>query len=359
MRVLVTGGAGFIGSHFVRGLLEKGKIEKSPIERLVVLDKLTYAGNRENLKDVENDPRYKFVQGDIASARDVAEVLPGIDLVVNFAAETHVDRSILDPGAFVRTDILGVHTLLEGIRGAARKNGDPPVRFLQISTDEVYGSADRPFRETDPLNPSSPYSASKAGGELLVQGYRKTFGLDCVITRSSNNYGPFQYPEKFIPLLVTNALDGLPLPVYGEGKNVRDWLYVEEHVEALILVAEKGVSGEVYNIGGEAEMANIDVAGMILDRLKLPRERLSFVKDRPAHDLKYSLDTSKIRALGFRPRLSFGKGLARTIEWYRTNEAWWRKIRDGAFKSYYQQQYVAREAAPPPTGTAPPPAGKA
>ena len=330
MKVLVPGGAGFIGSHFVRLLLGRG-------HGVRVLDKLTYAGNVVNLADCARETsRYEFQRGDIADPSAVARAMEGVDCVVNFAAETHVDRSIHEPGAFVRTDVLGVHVLLEAVRSAPRK-----IRFVQVSTDEVYGSADRAMKETDILNPSSPYSASKAGGDLLALGYHKTFGVDLCVTRASNNYGPYQFPEKLIPLMIMNAMDDKPLPVYGDGSNVRDWLYVEEHAEAILLVLEKGAAGEIYNIGGDCERPNLAIVERILSLLSLGKDRIRFVRDRPAHDLRYSLDSSKIRALGWSARTKIEDGLARTVDWYRSNEAWWRPVRGEAFRAYYEKQYGA------------------
>jgi dTDP-glucose 4,6-dehydratase len=337
-RVLVTGGAGFIGSHFVHHAMAR-----RPEWSVTVLDKLTYAGNLANLRDLEGHPRYRFVRGDIAVADDVAAAWDGgVDVVFNFAAETHVDRSIGDPESFIRTDILGVHTLLE----AARARG--VRRFVQISTDEVYGSvASGASREDAPLMPSNPYSASKAGADRLVYSYHATYGLPVLITRASNNFGPNQYPEKMIPLFITNALEDLPLPLYGDGQNVRDWLWVGDHCEALDAVLESGVPGEVYNIGGGNERRNIEVTGRILARLGKPATLVRHVADRLGHDRRYALDCGKLAALGWTPRTHFETALDATIDWYRANRAWWEPIKSGEYREYYLQQYGAREHAAP------------
>ncbi|MBI4300054.1 MAG: dTDP-glucose 4,6-dehydratase, partial [Chloroflexi bacterium] len=306
--ILVTGGAGFIGSNFVRHMLGK-----HPGYRIVVLDKLTYAGNLENLADVAVDPRYAFIRGDICDAPLVERMLAEfrIDAIVNFAAETHVDRSLLEPSAFIMTDVLGTHVLLE----AARKRGIE--RYLQVSTDEVYGEvAVGSSREDDPLAARSPYAASKAGGDLMVRAYFVSFGLPAVITRGSNNFGPFQYPEKFIPLFITNAIDNLPLPVYGDGKQVRDWIYVLDHCEGIDTVLHRGAVGEVYNVGGGNERYNLDVAGRILAGLDRPPSLLQHVTDRPGHDRRYSLDCRKLMRLGWAPRHDFEGALEETVLWY-------------------------------------------
>jgi dTDP-glucose 4,6-dehydratase len=329
--LLVTGGAGFIGSNFIRYMMRK-----YPDLRIVNLDALTYAGNLENLRDVEKDPRYTFIHGNICNPDDVAKAMAGCDSVINFAAETHVDRSIHEAGAFVDTDVRGAFVLLE----AAKKN--KIERFLHISTDEVYGSIDvGSFRETDPLNPSSPYSASKAGGELLARSYFVTFGMPILVTRSSNNYGPYQYPEKLIPLFVTNAIDDKPLPLYGDGKNVRDWLYVEDQAEALDLVLQKGIPGEIYNVGAGNEEMNITVTKSVLKFLGKPESLIHPVKDRPGHDRRYSVATKKIQSLGWKPRHDFQEGLKRTVEWYAKNEAWWRAVKEKqvAYQEWYKKQY--------------------
>jgi dTDP-glucose 4,6-dehydratase len=329
VRLVVTGGAGFIGSNFVRYMLRR----HDDVD-IVNLDKLTYAGNLENLRDVEEDPRYTFVHGDICDASVVAKALRGADAVVNFAAETHVDRSISGPQDFIRTDVLGTHTLLEAVRA----NEVP--RYLQISTDEVYGSTETgAFTEESDLDPSSPYSASKAGGDLLVLAYHRTFGTPIVITRSSNNYGAYQYPEKIVPLFITNAIEGQPLPVYGDGRNVRDWLYVDDNCAAIDLVLRDGVPGQVYNIGGGNEVQNLALTHRILDLLGKGEELIRYVADRPGHDRRYAIDCSKLRALGWSPEVTFEIGLARTVAWYRDHPEWWRPIKSGAWHEYYAQQY--------------------
>jgi dTDP-glucose 4,6-dehydratase len=329
LRLLVTGGAGFIGSHFIRHILTK-----YPGDSVINLDKLTYAGNLENLRDVERNTRYRFVHGDICDGALVREVAQGAGAIVNFAAESHVDRSILGPGEFLKTDVLGTFTLLE----AARELGVP--RYLQVSTDEVYGSITQgAVRETAPLKPSNPYSASKAAGDLLVSAYWTTYRLPVLITRSSNNFGPNQYPEKVVPLFITNALEDHPLPLYGDGKNVRDWLYVLDNCEAIDLVLHSGVPGEVYNVGGGTEVENIVLTRQILRLLGKSESLIRPVADRPGHDRRYALDCHKIRALGWKPRHDFGAALALTVRWYRENGAWWRPIKSGEFKAYYARQY--------------------
>jgi dTDP-glucose 4,6-dehydratase len=325
VRVLVSGGAGFIGSHFVKRLLRAG-------EDVVVLDKLTYSGNRANLPaDVE------FHHGDIAEPDDVARAARGCDAIVNFAAETHVDRSILSAEDFGRTEFRGTQVLLEHLRATGS-------RLVHVSTDEVYGDleAGGSARETDALNPSSPYSAAKAAGELLVPAYARTFGVNASITRGSNTYGPNQYPEKVIPLFVTNALVGEPLPLYGDGKQVRDWLYVEDHCAGIELVLREGAAGEAYNVGGGDERENIEVAQRILELTGADPSLLRRVADRPGHDRRYSLDTSKLRALGWSPQTTFDEGLRTTFEWYRDNRAWWEPIKSGEFREYYERQYGER-----------------
>ena len=332
MRVLVTGGAGFIGSHFVRHLLEA-----YPAYEVINLDKLTYAGNLANLTDLAGLPRYRFVHGDICDARLVREVMAGCDAVVNFAAESHVDRSIQDAGDFVRTDVFGAWVLLE----AARTHG--VARYVQVSTDEVYGSIPTgAFRETDALKPSSPYAASKAGGDHMVLAYWTTHQLPVSITRASNTFGPNQYPEKVIPLFVTNAIDDQPLPLYGDGRQVRDWLYVLDHCAALDLVLHKGQPGEVYNVGGGHELQNVELTRRILALLGKPETLIRPVADRPGHDRRYAVDTAKLRALGWAPMFAFDDALAATVDWYRMHEAWWRPLKSGEFLAYYRQQYGAR-----------------
>lgn len=329
MRLVVTGGAGFIGSNFVRYMLRRHEDLK-----VLVLDKLTYAGNLENLRDVETDPRYRFVRGDICDATVVREALADADAVVNFAAETHVDRSISGPQDFIRTDVLGTHTLLEAVRELG------VGRYLQIGTDEVYGSTETgAFDEESDLDPSSPYSASKAAADLLVLAYRRTYGVPVLITRSSNNYGPNQYPEKIIPLFITNAIDDQPLPVYGDGLNVRDWLYVEDNCAAVDLVLREGVLGEVYNIGGGNEVQNLALTRGILERLGKSESLIRHVEDRPGHDRRYAVDCAKVQALGWRPAMLFDEGLAHTVAWYREHEGWWRPLKSGEWREYYSQQY--------------------
>lgn len=317
IKILVTGGAGFIGANFIHYMLAKHKDVQ-----IVNYDKLTYAGNLDSLRDVEKDPRYKFIKGDICDERKVDKIAAdGIDRIVHFAAESHVDKSITDPGAFVRTNVYGTQVLLE----AARKHKVP--RFLHISTDEVYGSiAKGSFKEGDPFNPSSPYSASKAGAGLLALAYHKTFGLPVVVTRSSNNFGPYQYPEKLIPRFVTNAMRSLPLTLYGDGLAVRDWLYVEDNCEGLETVLEKGKEGEAYNIGAGNEHSNREITDIILETLKKPGSLIKYIADRPGHDRRYSIDTAKARALGWKPHHEFRDAMEKTIEWYVRNEWWWKKL---------------------------------
>jgi dTDP-glucose 4,6-dehydratase len=329
MRVLVTGGAGFIGSQFVRRLVEAG-------DRVAVLDKLTYAGNRANLEGVEHD----FHQGDIADPDAVARAAAGCDAIVNFAAETHVDRSILGPAEFILTDVLGTQVLLDH----ARQHG---IRHLQVSTDEVYGDipigAD-PCTETAPVRASSPYSASKAGGDLQVLAYVRTYAVDALITRGANTYGPRQYPEKFLPLFITNAFSGEHLPVYGDGKQRREWLHVADHCAGIELALRKGQAGEIYNVGGQ-ERENLDVVRRILDLTGASPDLVRHVEDRPGHDRRYSVDSSKLHGLGWRPQHSFDAGgLEETVDWYRENRDWWEPIKSGDYKRYYEQQYATRLA---------------
>lgn len=315
-RLLVTGGAGFIGSNFIRHIL--GKYADYHVTNL---DKLTYCGNLDNLKDVEKNRNYRFVKGDIADEKIVDSLAKDADIIVNFAAETHVDRSIEDPASFVRTNVFGSYTLLE----AAKRFG--VRRYIQISTDEVYGSILKgSFRETDPMAPNSPYSASKAAGDLLARSYFITFKLPVVITRSSNNFGPYQYPEKVIPLFVSNALKGKKVPLYGDGMNVRDWLFVIDNCEAIDVVMHKGKDGEIYNIGGGKEITNMELTSGILEMLGMGKDMIEFVADRPGHDRRYSLDISKIRALGWQPRHDFRSALKLTVDWYKDNQAWWEKL---------------------------------
>ena len=346
MRLLVTGGAGFIGSAFVRRRLA------ATADSIVVLDKLTYAGNRENLAEVEADARYaerlRFVQGDIAEPPLVRELVQDVDAVINFAAETHVDRSILDPAAFLKTDVMGVHTLLEAGRQLALAEGRH-VRFLQVSTDEVYGSVESGARvEEDAMAPRSPYAAAKAAGELLVAAYRETYGLDTVVTRGSNTYGPYQHPEKLVPLFVTNAIDDLPLPLYGDGLQRRDWLYVDDHADAVGFVLDRGRSGETYNVTAGEEHTNREVTGAILDRLGKGWSLVRQVEDRPGHDRRYAMDGRRLAALGWQPAVRFEDGMARTVDWFVANERWWRRLKDGDWERYYDRQYGRRlaESAP-------------
>jgi dTDP-glucose 4,6-dehydratase len=328
-KILITGGAGFIGSNFVAYALERW-----PEAEVVVFDKLTYAGNVANLEDVRDNPRYSFIKGDVADEEAVRAAVAGCDALINFAAETHVDRSILFPKDFVVTDVLGVYALAEAARDAGVK------RYVQVSTDEVYGSVDEgAFDELARLNPSSPYSASKAGGDLLALAYAKTFGVPLAVARSSNNYGPYQYPEKFIPLFVTNAIDGKPLPVYGDGRQVRDWLHVRDNCEALAIILEQGEVGTVYNVGGDCELENIDVTRRILKILGKSEDLITFVRDRPAHDRRYALTCERVKALGWRPRTPFAEGLEATVQWYVEREDWWRPLKDAAFDEYYRRQY--------------------
>ncbi len=329
MRLLVTGGCGFIGSNFIRYVLRE-----HPGDEVLNLDKLTYAGNPANLRDLAGDPRYRFARGDICSREDVENAMDwGPDAIVNFAAETHVDRSIVDPEAFLVTDILGVFRLLE----ACRERG---VRLVHISTDEVYGSIEKgSFTEESPLRPNSPYAASKAGGDLLVRAYVRTYGVDAVIVRSSNNYGPYQYPEKVIPLFITNLLEGRKVPLYGDGSNVRDWLYVEDNCRAIDLVLRKGRTGEVYNVGAGQERSNLELTRSILALMGLGEEKIAWVPDRPGHDYRYSVDWSKVRELGWEPRVTLEEGLKRTVEWYRENRHWWEPIKSGEFRTYYLERY--------------------
>jgi dTDP-glucose 4,6-dehydratase len=334
--VLVTGGAGFIGSNFVRHALEA-----HADWRITTLDKLTYAGRTETLADVMDHPRHGFVLGDIGDAAVAGPLVERAEIVVHFAAETHVDRSIQGAGDFIRTDVLGTFVLLEAARRAPHLK-----RFVQISTDEVYGSVPTgASRETDELKPRNPYSASKAGADRLAYSYFATYGLPVIVTRASNNYGPFQFPEKVIPLFVPPAIDEIPLPLSGDGRHIRDWLHVEDHCRALDLLIEKGTNGEVYNVGGGNEVANLDLTHMILDLVGRPRTLIRPVQDRPGHDRRYSLDTSKARALGWTPRQDFAEGLGKTVEWYRANEWWWRPIKeeDPEFKAFHDAQYGRRD----------------
>ncbi len=334
--ILVTGGCGFIGSNFVRYVLQADKAVQ-----IVNLDALTYAGNPENLADLTAEPRYRFVKGDITDRADVEAALDGVDSIVHFAAESHVDRSILDSGPFVRTNVLGTQVLLDVAR--ARK---PPLRrFVHVSTDEVYGSLGPTgaFTEDTPLAPNSPYAASKAGSDLLVRAYAHTFGLPAVITRCSNNYGPYQFPEKLIPLFISNLSRDETVPVYGDGQQVRDWLHVRDHCAAIWRVWQDGQPGQVYNIGGRCEKTNLELTHELLAALGKPASLIRYVKDRPGHDRRYAIDCSKIeRELGWRPTVSFVDGLRQTVAWYREHADWVQNIRSGAYLSYYQKQYGNR-----------------
>jgi len=332
MKLLITGGAGFIGSNFIKHILSK-----YPEYRVINLDKLTYAGRLENLKEIESNPRYKFVKGDICDEKLVDELVGSQkpDAIINFAAESHVDRSISDPNAFLKTDIWGTHNLLE----AARKH--KISRIIHISTDEVYGSRKTgSFSENDPLSPSSPYSASKASADMLCNGYFITYGLPIIIVRPTNNFGPNQFPEKLIPLFATNLLEGKKVPVYGDGLQVRDWLYVIDNCEAIDLVLRKGKEGEVYNIGGGNEKTSLEITKFILAELKKDESHIEYVKDRPGHDRRYSLDCAKIRdEVGWQPSHKFEDALRATVAWYKENEEWWKQIKTGEYLEYYKKQY--------------------
>jgi dTDP-glucose 4,6-dehydratase len=324
MRLLVTGGAGFIGSHYVRTLLTGGYPGYEDAE-VTVYDKLTYAGNLANLDPVADSPRYRFVQGDIVDSRLLDEVLPGHDAVINFAAESHVDRSILGAADFVVTNVLGAQTLFD----ACLRAGIP--RVVQVSTDEVYGSiAEGSFVETDRLDPNSPYSAAKAGGDLIARAYAVTHKLNVSVTRCTNNYGPYQFPEKVIPLFVTNLIDGKKVPLYGDGLNVRDWLHVDDHCRGIQLVLEQGAPAEYYNIGGGVELTNKELTYKLLDACGRDESFIEFVEDRKGHDRRYSLNDDRLRAMGYEPRTSFADGLAATVQWFRDNEAWWRPLKEKA-----------------------------
>jgi dTDP-glucose 4,6-dehydratase len=346
MKLLVTGGCGFIGSNFIRHVFQTrdGSVE------IVNLDKLTYAANPANLADVADRPDYRFVRGDIADADVVGLAMEGCDAVVNFAAETHVDRSLLGDASFIETDVRGVFVLLEEAR---RRRVS---RFIQISTDEVYGTiASGSFTEESPLNPRNPYAASKAGGDRLAYSYWASYRVPVLITRASNNYGPYQYPEKLIPLFATNAVDGEPLPLYGDGRNVRDWLFVRDHAAAVDFLLDAGEPGETYNIAGGNEAENIEITRRVLAELGKPESLIRFVDDRPGHDRRYSLDASKLAKLGFTPRTPFEEGLTETVRWYRDREDWWRPIkeRDAAYREYYRSQYAQRLATSSSTAKEP------
>jgi dTDP-glucose 4,6-dehydratase len=333
MKILVSGGAGFIGSAFVRMLIAETDWQ------VVNLDKLTYAGNLENLAAVESDPRYRFVHADICDADAVERAARGADAIVHFAAESHVDRSILSPEAAIRTNFHGTFTLLESARRLATG------RFVHVSTDEVYGSLEPPAEATEdfPLNASSPYSASKAGSDLLARSYFVTYKLPVVITRASNNYGPHQFPEKLIPLMIAHALEDKELPVYGDGLQVRDWLYVDDHCRGILAVLRQGRAGEIYNIGGNRSLPNLDVVRQVLAATGKPESLIRYVEDRPGHDRRYALSSGKLmRETGWRPQVDFEAGLARTVEWYRGNRRWVDRVRSGAYREYYEKNYGGR-----------------
>jgi len=332
--ILVTGGCGFIGSNFIRHMLSKYPYN------IINLDKLTYAGNLENLKEIENDSRYTFIKGDIGNKADIEKIFSSdIDIVINFAAESHVDRSIMDPDAFIKTNIIGTFNLLETVKKGHVK------RFIQVSTDEVYGSIGKEgkFREDTPLAPNSPYSASKASADILAMAYYKTYRAPVMITRCSNNYGPYQFPEKLIPLVITNALVDMKLPVYGDGMNIRDWIHVLDHCEAIDAVLHKGESGNVYNIGAENERTNIEIVKLILNILGKPETLIKYVKDRPGHDRRYAIDSTKIKKeLGFEAKVGFKMGMEETVAWYIENKSWWKRIKSGEYLKYYNKMYAGR-----------------
>ncbi|MDE8675360.1 dTDP-glucose 4,6-dehydratase [Priestia aryabhattai] len=333
MNILVTGGAGFIGSNFVRHM-----VETYPSYGIVNYDLLTYAGNLENLKDIESHENYTFVKGDINNRELVDHLVKyhNIDVIVNFAAESHVDRSITEPDIFIKSNVLGTQALLDVAKANNLK------KYVQVSTDEVYGSLGETgyFTEDTPLDPNSPYSASKAGADMLVSAYHETFGMNVNITRCSNNYGPYHFPEKLIPLMVTNALEGKELPIYGDGKNVRDWLHVKDHCAAIDLVIHKGEPGEIYNVGGHNERTNNEIVHLIVEKLNAPKELIKFVEDRLGHDRRYAIDPTKLTTeLGWKPKYTFDTGIVETIQWYLDNQDWWRNIKSGDYVNYYSKQY--------------------
>jgi len=328
MKLLITGGAGFIGSNFIRYMLKK-----YPHYQIINLDKLTYCGNLDNLKDIKTS-RYRFVRGDIADLKTVKRVAKNADGIINFAAETHVDRSIMGADDFIRTDILGTKNLLEAVKEYNIK------KYLQISTDEVYGSLKTgKANETSQIAPNNPYSASKSGGDLMVRAYHRTFGLPVLITRSSNNFGPYQYPEKLIPLFITNILSGKKVPLYGDGKNVRDWIFVQDNCAGLDLVFHQGEIGEIYNIGGDNPKTNQEITKFILKSLGKDERMIEYVNDRPGHDRRYALDSKKIQRLGWKPKYKFSESMKLTIAWYTDHPSWWKKIKSGEYLKYYKKQY--------------------
>jgi dTDP-glucose 4,6-dehydratase len=333
MKILVTGGAGFMGSNFIRYILNK-----YPDYEIVNLDKLTYCGNLDNLKDLVGHPHYTFLKGDIANERDVGQALrEKVNVIINFAAETHVDRSIMNPRDFVMTDVIGTYNLLESLKKHNIK------KYIQISTDEVYGSIEEgEFNEEGPFRPNSPYAASKAGADLLCRSYLKTYKLPIIVTHSCNFMGPYQYPEKLIPLFVTNMIEGKKVPVYGDGKNVRQWIYTADACQAFDLILHRGQLGEVYNIAAGIEKNNLEITRAILQEFGQGEEMIEYVKDRPGHDRRYALNWDKIKKLGFKPTFDFTKALSETVKWYRQNEWWWQKIKSGEYREYYQAQYGKR-----------------
>ena len=334
--LLVTGGCGFIGSNFIHYILKQ-----HPTYRIINLDKLTYCGNLDNLCEVVEQPNFVFVKGDIADREKVREILheEGIDCIVNFAAESHVDRSIEDPDLFLRTNVLGTQVLLEGVRET-----HVPL-FIQISTDEVYGSLGPTgeFTEITPLKPNSPYAASKTAADLMVRAYIKTYGIDAIVTRCSNNYGPYQFPEKLLPLMISNAMEDRELPVYGDGLNVRDWIYVEDHCRAIDVIMHRGTNGEIYNIGGASERTNLEVVRTTLEVLGKPESLISFVKDRPGHDRRYAMNFSKLKKeLDWEPTVTFEEGIKKTVTWYVEHQDWWQRIKTGEYLEYYERMYGNR-----------------
>lgn len=331
LKLLITGGAGFIGSNFIKYILNKYQDYK-----IINLDKLTYCGNLDNLKDIEDNSRYQFIKGNICDSKIVNELVSQKpDVIINFAAESHVDRSIFDPHSFLKTAVFGTYTFLEAVKKYDIK------RFIQISTDEVYGSIKNgSFKETDPLNPSSPYASAKSGGDILCLSYFKTYNSPVLITRSTNNFGPFQYPEKVIPLFITNLLENKKIPLYGDGLNIRDWLYVLDNCEAIDLILHKGKEGRIYNVSGNNEKTNLEVTQSILKEMGKNQSYIQYIKDRPGHDRRYSLDSSKTKKeLGWQPKHNFKEALKNTIQWYKENEWWWKKIKTGEYLEYYKKQY--------------------